>query len=75
MRNKKQLTIIALIAVVAVCVQCAKSFDKNTEEEHASRSQNSKDKSLIAEGSAYFALILLGTKISGVAYCISIKQY
>lgn len=60
MRNKKQLTIIALIAVVAVCVQCAKSFDKNTEEEHASRSQNSKDKSLIAEGQRIFRFDTFG---------------
>ena len=60
MRNKKQLTIIALIAVVAVCVQCAKSFDKNTEEEQASRSQNSKDKSLIAEGQRIFRFDTFG---------------
>ena len=62
MTNKKHLIIIALIGVVALCVQCAKTFERNSEEEaQASISITAKkDAALITEGQQIFRFDTFG---------------
>ena len=62
MTNKKHLIIIALIGVVALCVQCAKTFERNPEDDtQLNRSTTAKkDVALIAEGQQIFRFDTFG---------------
>jgi len=59
MKHRKQIIILALIAVIALCVQCSKTLDRNNEEQ-VSKSMAAMDKSLIAEGQHIFRFDTFG---------------
>ena len=61
MRHKKQIVIVALIALVAGFVQCSKTFEKPNEDIAAMKANGSeKNKSLIADGKQIFRFDAFG---------------
>ena len=63
MKHKKQIVVIALLALVVTFIQCSKAFEKVDEESasvRAGESANSEKKSLIADGKQIFRFDTFG---------------
>ena len=60
MKTRKQVLILSLIAVIAICVQCSRSFDSNPVAEANTSPMFEKNKSLIEEGKHIFRFDTFG---------------
>ena len=60
MKTRKQVLILSLIAVIAICVQCSRSFDSNPVAEANTSPMSEKNKSLIEEGKHIFRFDTFG---------------
>ena len=60
MKTRKQVLILSLIFVIAICVQCSRSFDSNPVAEANTSPMFEKNKSLIEEGKHIFRFDTFG---------------